>query len=362
MSGGYQSAKFKAVVLRTHSRGNARVTHARRSDRILLTAIRHVESTTVVQIAHRDGNALSVTCWPRRSSWQIGVGLSRTKELRMPRATTRSDVDHDRVPGECVAGWPPKILATRPTPAIRYTGDAANEASLDARARVSVVIPTLNEAANLPHVFARLPSCVDEVVLVDGHSSDDTIAVARALMPDVRVLLQSGQGKGNALACGFAASSGDVIVMLDADGSTDPAEIPQFVQPLMEGADFAKGSRFVAGGASTDMTTVRRIGNRLLTGLVNLLYGTGYTDLCYGYNAFWAHCLPCMQVDCSGFEVETLINTRIARAGLRVHEVASVEHERLHGDSHLRATRDGFRVLRTILAERGPSHLGASPQ
>jgi glycosyltransferase involved in cell wall biosynthesis len=219
-------------------------------------------------------------------------------------------------------------------------------------ASISVVIPTLDEAANLPHVLARVPAMVDEVILVDGHSKDGTIDIARAIRPDARVVLQDGRGKGNALACGFAAASGDIIVMLDADASNDPAEIPRFVQALLDGNDFAKGSRFAAGGASTDITPVRAFGNGMLRLAVNLLFRTRYTDLCYGYNAFWRHCLPHMHVTCSGFEVETLIHVRVARAGLRVAEVASVEHERLHGESKLSAVRDGQRILRMILRER----------
>ena len=130
--------------------------------------------------------------------------------------------------------------------------------------RVSVVIPALNEARNLPHVFARLPPEVHEVIVVDGHSVDDTIAVARQLRPDVRIVLQTRRGKGNALACGFAAATGDIIAMIDADGSADPAEIPRFVQALVAGADFAKGTRFAPGGGSEDITRLRALGNRVL--------------------------------------------------------------------------------------------------
>jgi glycosyltransferase involved in cell wall biosynthesis len=221
------------------------------------------------------------------------------------------------------------------------------------RARISAVIPTLNEAANLPHVFARLPvEELFEIILVDGHSTDDTIEIARELCPSVRVLLQNGKGKGNALACGFAAAQGDIIVMLDADGSTDPQEIPSYVGALFDGADFAKGSRFMEGGGSVDITPLRRQGNRFLNGTVNALFGTRYSDLCYGYNAFWADLLPTINVDCDGFEVETLINVRAAKAGLIVAEVPSMERERIHGVSKLHPIRDGLRVLRTILTER----------
>ena len=218
--------------------------------------------------------------------------------------------------------------------------------------QVSVVIPTLNEAENLPYVLARLPQGLHEVIVIDGHSTDDTVAIAQRLRPDVRVLIQTGRGKGNALAAGFGACTGDIVVTLDADGSTDPAEIRRFVAALCAGADFVKGSRFAQGGTSSDITRTRRLGNYALNALVNRLYRTSFTDLCYGYNAFWAHCLPYMRVDCDGFEVETLVNVRAAKAGLVIHEVPSFEYDRLSGASNLRAVRDGSRVLRTILRER----------
>ena len=232
--------------------------------------------------------------------------------------------------------------------------------------KVTVVIPTLNEARNLPHVFAKLPQGLHEVIVVDGNSVDDTVATARRLRPDVRIITQNRSGKGNALACGFAAATGDVIAMVDADGSADPEEIPQFVQALLDGADFAKGTRFAHGGGSSDITRLRRLGNWGLSTLVNMLCRTKYSDLCYGYNVFWRHNVPVFGLDVQqdipvgsgmrlwgdGFEVETLINIRIAQAGLKVKEVASFEHSRIHGVSNLNARRDGLRVLRTIIAER----------
>src|SRR5829696_7245246 len=165
------------------------------------------------------------------------------------------------------------------------------------RPRVSVVVPTYNEAKNLPHVFGLLPADVHQVIVVDGHSVDDTVAVARSLRPDVTVVRQNRRGKGNAMACGFAAVTGDVVVMLDADGSADPREIERYVDALVAGADFAKGSRFVEGGGSDDITRMRAWGNRWLNRIVNALYGTSYTDLCYGYNAFWSYCLPSLELE-----------------------------------------------------------------
>jgi glycosyltransferase involved in cell wall biosynthesis len=217
---------------------------------------------------------------------------------------------------------------------------------------VSVVIPAKNEARNLEHVFGTIPDWVDEIVLVDGHSTDETIAVARKLKPRVRIIHQGGWGKGDALQAGFNAAKGEIIVMMDADGSTDGAEIPRFVAALATGADFAKGSRFASGGGSDDITFSRRLGNRILSALVNSFFGTRYTDLCYGYNAFWAKHLSKLDLDCDGFEIETVMNVRAAKAGLMIHEIPSYEHLRLHGMSNLHVVRDGMRIAEFIVRER----------
>jgi glycosyltransferase involved in cell wall biosynthesis len=225
-------------------------------------------------------------------------------------------------------------------------------ATLAIAATVSVVIPARNEAANLPHVFASLPSWVDEIIVVDGHSVDDTVAVTRELCSRARVIAQTGRGKGDALQAGFNAATGDIIVSMDADGSTDGAEIIQFVGALLTGADFAKGSRFSGSGGSEDITPIRRTGNRVLGMLVNRMFRTQFTDLCYGYNAFWARHLEALRIDCTGFEVETLMNIRAAKAGLRIQEIPSIERPRLHGESNLNAIGDGWRILRLIAQEK----------
>jgi hypothetical protein len=219
------------------------------------------------------------------------------------------------------------------------------------KTKVSVVVPAMNEEHNIGHVLSELPEGLHEVILVDGNSHDNTVEVACQAYPGIRVTTQRGRGKGDAFRTGFAAVTGNLVVMLDADGSADPAEIPRFVAALEAGADFAKGSRFLDGGGSADITKLRSTGNWVLSNSANLLHGTHFTDLCYGYNAFWARCLPFISLDVPGFEVETLINLRIAAAGMKITEVPSYEKERISGQSNLKTFRDGFRVLGTILGE-----------
>ena len=242
------------------------------------------------------------------------------------------------------------------------TLSASNAQRSNDQLAISVVIPALNEADNLPFVLTRIPDFVDEVLLVDGQSTDGTVEVARAVYPTIRVVAQQGRGKGAALRSGFAAARGDVIVMLDADGSTDPREIPAFVRALLDGADFAKGSRFVAGAGTADMPLYRRLGNQTFVGMVRLLFGGAYTDLCYGYNAFWARALPLLDLDGDGFEIETIMNIRVLKAGLKVVEVPSFEARRIYGTGRLRTIPDGWRVLKVILREAlRPGRRAAAP-
>jgi CheY-like chemotaxis protein len=218
------------------------------------------------------------------------------------------------------------------------------------RPKVSVIIPTLNEADNLPLIFPHFPmNWVDEMILVDGCSTDNTIEVARRLLPSIKVVLEKTPGKGAALKAGYRAATGDILVVLDADGSHDPREIPRYVSALMEGADFVKGSRFAPGGGTTDMPRYRQVGNGAFVLLTNLLFSATFTDLCYGYHAFWNYCLDAIDLeDVNGFEIDTALYLGALRKRLRISEVPSFEGYRFNGQSKLKTIPDGMRVLMTI--------------
>jgi hypothetical protein len=227
---------------------------------------------------------------------------------------------------------------------------------------VTVVIAARNEQRRLPRVLAGLPP-VDEVIVVDGGSADDTVAVARAAGPHVRVVRQTRTGRGNALACGFAAASGDIVATLPADGSADPRELPRFVAALRAGAEAAHGSRFRPGGADRAGGRLTRWGYALLSRLMNVLFGARFTDPAPGWHAYWRAVLPVLDLPAvdrrrpdpvwgDGPEIATLLAVRAAAHGLRVVEVPSVGYPPLSG----RAPR--VRPVRTVLREWRRSRRG----
>jgi glycosyltransferase involved in cell wall biosynthesis len=269
----------------------------------------------------------------------------RNATLLRAYETEVSTVERDRGERELDEELTRRLMSRQPD------GKKAQGGRRQERPRVSVVVPALNEERNLPFVLPLIGAWVHEVILVDGHSNDRTCEVARSLLPEVRVLEQPARGKGAALRAGFAAAEGDIIVMLDADGSTDPREIPLFVGALVAGADFVKGNRFAQGAGTADMSRLRKGGNALLVFAVRLLFGGRCGDLCYGYMAFWKRVLPRLDLDADGFEIETQMSVKALGTGLRVAEVPSFEFKRLHGKSNLRTVPDGWRVLKTILRE-----------
>ena len=217
------------------------------------------------------------------------------------------------------------------------------------RPSVSLVIPVRNEARNIASVLEQIADDVDEIILVDGNSTDVTVITAQAYRPDLRIVAQQGTGKGSALRTGFEAATGDFIVMMDADGSMSPQEIRHYIHFLANGYDFVKGSRFISGGGSLDITVIRRLGNLFLLTAFNTVYDAHLTDLCYGFCAFHRRYLEHLHLSATGFEIEAEMTVRAMQAGLRIAEVPSLELPRRTGASNLHAIRDGIRVLRTVL-------------
>ena len=239
-----------------------------------------------------------------------------------------------------------RVQAVDPVPVVGSSGRAA---PVTPSPTVSLVIPVRNEARNVAWVLEQVADDVSEIILVDGNSTDATLITARSCRPDIRVVPQEGVGKGSALRSGFLAATGDIIVMMDADGSMAPKEIRHYLHFLANGYDFVKGSRFIAGGGSLDITPFRWLGNRFLLTVFNTLYDGSLTDLCYGFCAFHRRYLELLALSATGFEIEAEMSVRAMQAGLRIAEVPSLELPRRAGKSNLHSIRDGVRVLRTVL-------------
>jgi hypothetical protein len=234
--------------------------------------------------------------------------------------------------------------------------------------RVSVVVATHNDARNVARllpVIAAVRPAIDEIVLADSGADAGTAEAAWRVLPRAKVVRQTRTGKGNALACGFAAATGDVVVTFGADGTADPAEVPRFVAALLAGADFVTGSRFRAGGSHLAGSLPARIRLTLLNNLAGLFFGAAQTDLVYDYHAFWADVLPALELPSiaipatpgtvpwgDGPEIETLLSCRAAAAGGRLVEVSTQEHRPLGGRPARRTVADDRRVLRVLTAER----------
>lgn len=292
--------------------------------------------------------------------------ISDTHTLDSFSRCFRGEVSYTRVVGPC-AGMDTVIemtgqnngtatVAAQPTDAQHRLSNGSFVGYRDlgpTTSTVSLIIPVRNEARNIGWVLEQIPKRIDEIILIDGNSTDATLITARSCRPDIKIVQQSGPGKGSALRTGFAAATSDMIVMMDADGSMAPQEITHFLHFLENGYDFVKGSRFMGGGGSLDITRFRRLGNYGLLAFFNSLYRTELTDLCYGFCAFHRRYLDLLDLQATGFEIEAEMTVRAVQAGLRIAEVPSLEMPRRTGHSNLNAISDGRRVLRTVWQARG---------
>jgi glycosyltransferase involved in cell wall biosynthesis len=220
---------------------------------------------------------------------------------------------------------------------------------------VSIAIPTMNEAANLPYVLPRIPALPEiiEVILVDGGSTDDTVEVARACLPSIRIVRQGGKGKSDAVRCGVQEAAGEFVLTMDADGSHDPADIPRFIEGARAGYDLVKGARYLPGGGSFDDTRLRRTLVWITDRVANTLWGTRFTDVVFGMFLIRQRCFFDLKLTSNGFAIESQILARAARRGCKIHEIPVIERSRLSGSSHLSIIRDGWFIGSTVFVEFG---------
>ena len=236
------------------------------------------------------------------------------------------------------------------TPAERETLERLQQRDV----AVTLVIPALNEAHGLERVLPAIPMLVNEVIIVDGGSTDDTLRVVGRLCPSAICIQQRGRGKGDAIKTGLGAATGEIVVTMDADGSMNPADIVPAVAALLDGCDFVKGSRALSGAGSDDFTPLHRLGNWALTAMSNALFGSGYTDITYGFNAYWRRVMLNTESLSDGFQFEIQAAIRASRSGLLTVEVPCFEAPRAGGESKLSPMRDGWAIARVLASEALP--------
>jgi len=214
---------------------------------------------------------------------------------------------------------------------------------------LSIVIPTLNEQQNIRHLIKGIRPIIkdytSEIIIVDGHSTDSTVKIAKSMGAKI---LYDNVGKGSALRNGLMAAKGDIIISMDADMSHRPNELRILIAGIEAGYEICMGSRFLTGGGSDDMPLFRKIGNKIFVEMVNLIYRSRYTDLCYGYRSFARGIARRLDLKEGGFGIETEISIKARKKGMKVLEVPSYEKKRFKGTAKLRSLNDGFVILKTI--------------
>ncbi|QKW11207.1 glycosyltransferase family 2 protein [Streptomyces sp. NA04227] len=222
---------------------------------------------------------------------------------------------------------------------------------------MSLVIPVRDESPGLDQLLREVPGCVGEIVLVyhgpGPHPASP--APSSAAAPRIRRIcpgVGSGGEAGEIIHEGLRVAVGEFVVLIDADGSMRPGEIPHYVHYLESGYDFVKGSRFIAGGDSPGYPLARRAGHRALLSVARLLYGQRLTDIWYGFCAFRRDFLRLLPLRPDGVEPGAWMVVHALHYGLRIAEVPSVELPRRFDTYRLRTLHDGWRILWVLLAER----------
>jgi len=215
----------------------------------------------------------------------------------------------------------------------------------------TLIIPAKNEEGAIGKVLQEIPKkLVQQIIVVDGRSKDKTIREVRANLrrgKDI-LMIQKSNGYGGAFIEGIKQTKGNIIIMMDADGSHNPADIPFLIKKIEEGYEYVMASRYMVGSKSYDDTFIRWLGNKVFTLLTNIIHGTRVTDSLYLYTAITKKGLDQLKLTSPGFEFCTEILVKAHNAGLRFAEVPAIERKRYHGDSKVNALLDGLRILKMI--------------
>ncbi len=221
---------------------------------------------------------------------------------------------------------------------------------------LTILLPALDEEDGIGEVIESIPAQAitaagyrASILVVDGHSKDMTRRIAEE--KGARILLQKGEGKGFAVRTGLESSDSDFLVMMDADNSYPADAIPKFLGLLEDGADIVMGSRLAGHIEDGAMSDLNRAGNRILSFAASLLFGRKTTDVCTGMWGFNRKALSVLDLNSSGFEIESEIFAKAVKGNLRIHEVP-IRYSRRRGIAKLGSLDCGFKIGFKLLRKR----------
>lgn len=214
--------------------------------------------------------------------------------------------------------------------------------------KASVIVITLNEVESIASVLQDIPQTeVQEIVVIDGHSTDGTPDLVRGL--GYQVITQDGKGYGNAFLTGIKHAKGDVLILMDGDGSQNPKDIPLLLEKIAEGYDVVLGSRYLPTSGSEDDTAIRHFGNKFFTWLTNFLHNMKISDSLFLFTAIRKEVFQKIELQSQSFEFCVEVPIRAHKAGFKFSEVPSFERKRFYGKSRVNVFYHGLRIFWLII-------------